>query len=170
MFGDLLLHVTIYLILLSCATFAQPVAPRKQFHLYLLAGQSNMAGRGAVEEQDKTTHPRVWVLTKDNIWQLATEPLHFDKPAVIGVGPGFAFAKAMADLDTNQDPHCHFPTRSTGLKRNALHVSLMETAVTVVMPYSSPVTRMVSLLINHSRPTFKFELLDNVFHFNFRLK
>jgi hypothetical protein len=60
-----------------------------------------MAGRGKVEEQDKTTHPRIWMLSKDNTWVLASEPLHFDKPDVIGVGPGFAFAKALAEADTN---------------------------------------------------------------------
>ncbi|MBN8458188.1 MAG: hypothetical protein J0M04_10150 [Verrucomicrobia bacterium] len=33
--------------------------PKDRFHLFLLAGQSNMAGRGTVEKQDKTPHPRV---------------------------------------------------------------------------------------------------------------
>ncbi len=80
---------------------AQPIASKKQFHLYLLAGQSNMAGRGKVEAEDTTHHARVWRLTKDNTWVFATEPLHFDKPTIVGVGPGLAFAKMMADLDTN---------------------------------------------------------------------
>lgn len=80
---------------------AQPIVSKKQFHLYLLAGQSNMAGRGTVETEDKTPHSRVWVLTKNNEWQLATEPLHFDKPTMVGVGPGLAFGKMIADLDTN---------------------------------------------------------------------
>jgi hypothetical protein len=91
----------IFLLTISQAAFAQPDVPKKKFALYLLAGQSNMAGRGKVEEQDKTTHPRIWMLSKDNTWVLATEPLHFDKPDVIGVGPGFAFAKALAEADTN---------------------------------------------------------------------
>ena len=30
-----------------------PKVPKDQFHLYLLVGQSNMAGRGKVEAQDK---------------------------------------------------------------------------------------------------------------------
>ena len=33
-------------------------------------------------------------------WAPASEPLHFDKPKIIGVGPGYAFARAMADSDT----------------------------------------------------------------------
>ncbi len=69
---------------------------RGNFHLYLLAGQSNMAGRGNVTEQDMQTHPRVYVLNQDNEWELAKEPLHFDKPGIVGVGPGLAFGKAIA--------------------------------------------------------------------------
>ncbi|WP_138478817.1 sialate O-acetylesterase [Dyadobacter bucti] len=89
------------LVTLNQAATAQPNIPKKKFHLYVLAGQSNMAGRGVVEEQDKVKNPKVWVLTKNNTWELASDPLHFDKPEVIGVGPGFSFAKAMAEKDTN---------------------------------------------------------------------
>jgi hypothetical protein len=74
-------------------------ASRQRFHLYILAGQSNMAGRGKVEAQDKQPHPRVFVLNKDDQWEPATEPLHFDKPGIAGVGPGFAFGKAMAEYN-----------------------------------------------------------------------
>ncbi|GAB2540625.1 sialate O-acetylesterase [Spirosoma aerophilum] len=67
----------------------------------MLAGQSNMAGRGKVDSVDKTPHPRVWMLNKANQWVPATEPMHFDKPAVVGVGPGLAFGKQMAEEDTS---------------------------------------------------------------------
>ncbi len=77
-----------------------PVMPKKQFHLYLLAGQSNMAGRGKVDSLSKQTHPRVWMLNKANEWVLATDPMHFDKP-VAGVGPGLTFGKILAEADTN---------------------------------------------------------------------
>ena len=56
-----------------------------------------MSGRGVVEEIDRTPHPRVLVLNEDGEWELATEPLHFDKPKRAGVGPGLAFAKEVAD-------------------------------------------------------------------------
>jgi hypothetical protein len=81
----------------SARSLAAP-APEEKFHLYLLAGQSNMAGRGAVEEQDRTPDPRVFTLNAKDEWVPAAEPLHFDKK-VAGVGPGFAFAKAMADAN-----------------------------------------------------------------------
>ena len=82
--------------LLLIAGCSDQYASRRKFHLYLLAGQSNMAGRGKVEEQDKQPHPRVFALNQEGQWQLATEPLHFDKPGA-GVGPGLAFGKAMAE-------------------------------------------------------------------------
>lgn len=56
-----------------------------------------MAGRGVPEEIDQTPHPRVFALQKDGSWGPATEPLHFDKPDIVGVGPGFAFGRAMAE-------------------------------------------------------------------------
>jgi hypothetical protein len=74
----------------------QAQKPRKM-DLYLLIGQSNMAGRGVVEPEDQETHPRVWTLTKEGTWRPAAEPLHFDKPGLVGVGPGLAFGKAMAE-------------------------------------------------------------------------
>jgi hypothetical protein len=66
-------------------------------HIFLLAGQSNMAGRGEVGETDRTPHPRVFALNKNDQWVIATEPVHFDKPAVRGAGPGLAFAKDIAE-------------------------------------------------------------------------
>lgn len=71
--------------------------PKSQFHLYLLLGQSNMAGRGVVGEQDKTPHPRVLMLHTNGTWQIAVEPVTHDKPALLGVGPGLAFGKVMAE-------------------------------------------------------------------------
>lgn len=68
----------------------------ESFHLFLLVGQSNMAGRGVVEPQDQKPHPRVLVFTKEQTWAPAVDPLHFDKPAVVGVGPGRAFGLAVA--------------------------------------------------------------------------
>lgn len=65
--------------------------------LYLLVGQSNMAGRGKLTEADGKADPRVFVLNKDNAWVSQGEPIHFDKPGMVGVGPGFTFAKLVAD-------------------------------------------------------------------------
>ena len=65
--------------------------------LYLLVGQSNMAGRGRVEPQDQQADARVVVLRSGGEWRQAMEPLHADKPSVVGVGPGRSFGLAVAD-------------------------------------------------------------------------
>ena len=70
-----------------------PVAP--PLDVFLLIGQSNMAGRGTVEASDREPTPGVYALTADGGWALARDPLHFDKPRVAGVGPGLAFGRAM---------------------------------------------------------------------------
>lgn len=75
-----------------------PISP-ESLHLFLLVGQSNMAGRGVVEPQDQQPHPRVLVFTKEQTWQPAVDPLHFDKPTAVGVGPGRAFALAIAEAN-----------------------------------------------------------------------
>jgi hypothetical protein len=72
---------------------------KERFHLILLVGQSNMAGRGAVAEQDQQPHTRVLMLTKDNKWAPAVAPLHFDKPKVVGVGLGRTFGLEVAKRD-----------------------------------------------------------------------
>jgi Carbohydrate esterase, sialic acid-specific acetylesterase len=66
-------------------------------HVFLLIGQSNMAGRGQVEPVDLVPHPRVFSLSKDERWITAVEPIAFDKPGLAGVGPGCAFGRAVAD-------------------------------------------------------------------------
>ena len=73
--------------------------PKHQFHLFVLVGQSNMAGRGQVEPQDLEKHPRVLVFSKDDGWKPAIAPLHFDKPKVVGVGLGRSFGIEIAAAD-----------------------------------------------------------------------
>ncbi|HOX58429.1 MAG TPA: sialate O-acetylesterase [Candidatus Paceibacterota bacterium] len=75
-----------------------PQLPAKEkLHLYLLMGQSNMAGRGKLGAEDITPHPRVLVFSLANRWEAAVEPITRDKPQMLGVGPGLAFGKAMAE-------------------------------------------------------------------------
>ena len=73
-------------------------APMPPLQLFLLAGQSNMAGRGAVEPEDRVRHPRVWGFNQRLHWVAAVDPLHFDKP-IAGVGPGRSFGIALADAE-----------------------------------------------------------------------
>lgn len=71
---------------------------KEQFDLFLLVGQSNMAGRGAVAAEDKQPHPRVLMLNQAGEWVAAVDPMHFDKPAAgVGLGRSFAFIIAEAN-------------------------------------------------------------------------
>jgi len=72
--------------------------PKEKFLLVLLAGQSNMAGRGKVTEADKLPHPRVLMLDREGNWVPATDPVHYDKRSA-GVGPGRTFADLLAATD-----------------------------------------------------------------------
>ncbi len=78
--------------------FAEP-APA-QMKLFLLIGQSNMAGRGKVEPQDQVENPHIFMLTKDLKWVPAKDPLHFDKPGA-GVGLGSEFAREILKANPN---------------------------------------------------------------------
>ena len=73
--------------------------PKSKVHVYLLLGQSNMAGRGKVEPQDREMHPRVFMLTKEGTWVPASEPVQFDRGPNTGVGPALAFGKTLAEHD-----------------------------------------------------------------------
>jgi hypothetical protein len=88
-----------FLLLLLCCIIGIPgyaQQPDPNFELYILAGQSNMAGRGYVTDEFKNEgNSMVYMLTKDNKWVIAKHPVHFDK-SVAGVGPGLAFGIAMA--------------------------------------------------------------------------
>ena len=68
------------------------------FHLYLLIGQSNMAGRGKVTLEDKVAVPRVLMLNKANEWVSAVDPISFDKK-IAGVSLGRTFGIEMAQAN-----------------------------------------------------------------------
>lgn len=72
---------------------AAVAAPPADLDLFLLAGQSNMAGRGEVEPRDRAPIDGVFALNKDLAWTPAIDPLHWDKPiAAAGLGRSFAAA------------------------------------------------------------------------------
>ncbi|MEC5126802.1 sialate O-acetylesterase [Verrucomicrobiales bacterium BCK34] len=83
---------------ISFAEDSAALPEKEKFHLYLLVGQSNMAGRGKVTPEDKKPHDRVMMLTKDLKWVPATDPMHFDK-SIAGVGLGRTFGMEMAEAD-----------------------------------------------------------------------
>jgi hypothetical protein len=106
--------------------------------LFLLAGQSNMAGRGTVEAGDRLPISGVLMLDRTLAWMPATDPVHFDKPSA-GVGPGRAFALAL---------HEHDPSESIGLVPAAVGGSPISSwepgaldAATKTHPYDDAIAR-----------------------------
>lgn len=71
--------------------------PKEKFHLFLLVGQSNMAGRGVIAPEDQVANPRILMLNAAGAWVPAVDPLHFDKPKAVGVGLGRSFALRVAE-------------------------------------------------------------------------
>lgn len=79
---------------------AEPVAalPAKQnLWVFVMAGQSNMAGRGQVEPQDTVALPRLLTIDRHGQLVLAKEPLHFYEPALTGLDCGYAFGKTLLE-------------------------------------------------------------------------
>ncbi len=74
---------------------ASAPAPKKPLKLFLLVGQSNMAGRGKVGAEDVKPFPGVWSFDREGKWIPAVDPLHWDKPETAGVGPGRTFAQEL---------------------------------------------------------------------------
>jgi hypothetical protein len=70
-------------------------APHRDLQIFLLAGQSNMAGRGVIEAQDRVPVPGVFSLNREMKWVPAVDPLHFENPKIDGVGLGRSFARVL---------------------------------------------------------------------------
>ena len=68
---------------------------RHNLWVFLLAGQSNMAGRGFVEPRDTLPEDRILTITKNKQWILAKEPLHFYEPELTGLDCGLSFCREM---------------------------------------------------------------------------
>ena len=83
------------LLLAGSIAFAQP----RDLQLFLLIGQSNMAGRGKIEAADRVPIPRVLMLNKELDWVPAVDPVHFDKPGIVGVGIARTFGRVLAEAN-----------------------------------------------------------------------
>jgi hypothetical protein len=97
------------LVLAGCAVAgAQPddlriVTPpaREHFKIYLLMGQSNMAGRDRRQLDRQTTSPRVLAMTPEGQWYEAKDPLHQkDGRTEPGAGPGIPFALGLLKAES----------------------------------------------------------------------
>ena len=71
------------------------IPAKENVWVFILAGQSNMAGRGKVEPVDTIPDIRVFTINKEGELLLAKEPLHFYEPAATGLDCGLSFGKEL---------------------------------------------------------------------------
>jgi len=86
----------------AAETARTPAKLPENLDLFLLIGQSNMAGRGTVTPADQVPDPRVWMLNRAGTWSPAVDPMHFDK-SVAGVGLGRTFGLRVADAQSGKN-------------------------------------------------------------------
>jgi hypothetical protein len=93
------------------------------FHVFLLLGQSNMAGYSKAQDVDKVENPRIKVLGFDDCaatgrvkdqWDIAAPPLHECWNGALG--PGDYFAKTMIDVVGPEDTIGLVPCAISGEK------------------------------------------------------
>ncbi|MHC4155236.1 MAG: sialate O-acetylesterase [Planctomycetota bacterium] len=80
--------------------------PRDKLHIYLLIGQSNMAGRAAIPPEDKGPMEGCFMLDRENRWLPASNPLNRYSTIISNtsnqrLNPGYMFAKTMRQRDAN---------------------------------------------------------------------
>mgnify|MGYP002787376839 CR=1 FL=1 len=84
-----------------------PEAHQGRLQLFILAGQSNMSGRGTVPASGAEVNSRIYLFGNDYRWKLAREPVDDsanqvdpvseDRP--VGVSPGMTFARTLLEQD-----------------------------------------------------------------------
>lgn len=87
---------------------AESKKPSKDLEIYLLIGQSNMAGRAPVPEDATGTLDRCWLLNAEGEWEPARNPLNIYStirkgPGMQKLNPGYSFAKKMLEADPNKN-------------------------------------------------------------------
>uniref|UniRef100_A0ACD5XAD2 Uncharacterized protein n=1 Tax=Avena sativa TaxID=4498 RepID=A0ACD5XAD2_AVESA len=101
-----MLPLLLFLVASAAVHHAAADVPPSNKLIFILAGQSNMAGRGGVTgtrwdgivpSPDCSPSPSVLRLSPSLRWEQAHEPLHqgIDGNRTCGVGPGMAFANAL---------------------------------------------------------------------------
>jgi len=71
------------------------IPDKDHFWIFIMVGQSNMAGRGQVEPADTLSNRRILAVNKNNQWIYAKEPLHWYEPNLTGLDCGMSFANTL---------------------------------------------------------------------------
>lgn len=94
-------------ILTGCSTVPRDEHIEKGLDIYLLIGQSNMAGRTPFGELEEEPSPNILLFNDSDEWEPAIHPLNRYSTIRIPeveqlLGPGYAFAKNMVTEDPDQ--------------------------------------------------------------------
>ena len=76
-------------------SYAKKIPSKKNTWIFLMAGQSNMAGRGWVEAQDTVPNKRVFSIDSEGRLLYAKEPLNLFEPSYAGLDCGVSFARSL---------------------------------------------------------------------------
>ncbi|MEP7377431.1 MAG: sialate O-acetylesterase [Chitinophagaceae bacterium] len=71
------------------------VKDKENVWVFILAGQSNMAGRGYVEPEDTVPVKRLLTINESGQLIIAKEPLHFYEPTLTGLDCGYSFGTTL---------------------------------------------------------------------------
>jgi len=87
-------------------TTSQYFGPKEKLHIYLLIGQSNMAGRAAIPAEDKRPMEGCFLLDRKNRWVPASNPLNRYSTIITSLrnqrmNPGYMFARTMHENNPN---------------------------------------------------------------------
>lgn len=74
---------------------ARPSLNKENVWAFILAGQSNMAGRGLVEPSDTISDSRILSISSSGELVYAKEPLHFYEEKITGLDCGLSFARTL---------------------------------------------------------------------------
>ncbi|MDX1680123.1 MAG: sialate O-acetylesterase [Akkermansiaceae bacterium] len=87
-------------LLTGIALAQEPPSKKEDFHVYLLIGQSNMAGRAPFNKEEAKPMNGVFLLNGEERWEVASNPLNRHSTIRKGLGmqkmnPGYSFALEM---------------------------------------------------------------------------
>jgi hypothetical protein len=77
--------------------YIQQVPAKENVWVFIMAGQSNMAGRGIVEPQDTMADKRILSIDAKGKLVYAKEPLHFYEPTRTGLDCGLSFGRSLLE-------------------------------------------------------------------------
>ena len=75
--------------------YAKSIPAKENVWIFVLAGQSNMAGRGLIQPSDTIPNNRILTINATNELIVAKEPLHFYEPNLTGLDCGMSFANRL---------------------------------------------------------------------------